>query len=384
MSKKLEANSILFHGIIIHYGIGGLHACIKPGIYSTTETEEVLDIDVAGYYPNIVYKHGIKEKIYPHHLGELFVSIVGDIINERAKYPKGSAINNGLKLAGNGGVFGASKDKFTPIYDIQYFLKIVVTGQLMILRLVEDICTQMQCKIIQINTDGITLIIPKVLKQQCLDICHLWEQWSLMQLEYVVYKTMWIRDVNNYIALSDKNKTKYKGCYEIDKELHKNNSMKVIRIAVADYFIKNIPIQETIQNHTNILDFCKRLKASSGWKVEYHYVEEFEKKIQYLSKNVRYFVSKGNGSLYKRKLSTIQEKKEDDINDLIQQGVLFNYEDEIRTKEQFIGVEAGQSVTIFNKRYDIPIKEYRIDYQYYIREANKLIQDIENKQMTLL
>ena len=184
--------------------------------------------------------------------------------------------------------------------------------------------------------------------------------------------------------MTDKGKTKYKGCYEIEKELHKNNSMKIIRIAVSDYFINNIPIEETIRNHTDILDFCKRLKASSGWKVEYHYVEEFTKKIQYLSKNVRYFVSKGNGSLYKRKLSTIQEKKEDDINDLIQQGMLFNYDDEVRTKEQFIGVEAGQSVTIFNKRYNVPIEEYRIDYQYYIREANKLIQDIENKQLKLM
>ena len=47
---------------------------------------------------------------------------------------------------------------------------------------------------------------------------------------------------------------------EIDKDYHKDNSFKIIPIALSDYFTKGVSIEETICNHTNIYDFCGRQK----------------------------------------------------------------------------------------------------------------------------
>lgn len=388
MSKKKEnEKAVIVHGIKIHYGIGGLHACTSSGIYSSTDKEELLDIDVAGYYVDIVAQHGLSEKIFPAHLGITLPRVAQRIKEERAKYPKGSSRNNGLKLSGNGGIFGSSKDKFSPLYDILYFLKIVIAGQTMILRLIEDLYTQEpSIKFIQVNTDGITILIDKTIKERILNICHEWEIWSKMTLEYVTYTNMWIANVNNYFAESITGKVKYKGAYEIGREMHKNHGMHIVRQAVSNYFLKHIPVKETIMNCTNIYDFCKRFKASAGWKAEFHHIVNGEKKIDILSRNVRYFVSIGNGALYKRKV-TEKDIERDKLNYLFSNNLLFeddNFDFPVKKiSTQFIGIEAGRSITPFNKYYEKNIKEYRIDYNYYIQEANKLINDISDGQTNL-
>ena len=47
------------------------------------------------------------------------------------------------------------------------------------------------------------------------------------------------------------------------------------------------------------------------------------------------------------------------------------------------GVLIGQNVTLFNKRYDLPINEYGIDYNFYIKECNKIIDAIEPREEQL-
>jgi len=46
-------------------------------------------------------------------------------------------------------------------------------------------------------------------------------------------------------------------------------------------------------------------------------------------------------------------------------------------------IEKGWLITIFNKFIKIPIKDYNINYQYYINECNKIIDIIEEKQLSL-
>ena len=47
------------------------------------------------------------------------------------------------------------------------------------------------------------------------------------------------------------------------------------------------------------------------------------------------------------------------------------------------GVLIGQTVTLFNKKYDLPINEYGIDYNFYIKECNKIIDAIEPREEQL-
>lgn len=56
--------------------------------------------------------------------------------------------------------------------------------------------------------------------------------------------------------------------FEIDKELHKNNSMRIVPIALKEYFVNGILVKETVANHDNIYDFCIRRKSSKNFHYE--------------------------------------------------------------------------------------------------------------------
>lgn len=169
---------------------------------------------------------------------------------------------------------------------------------------------------------------------------------------------MIIRDVNNYIAeyndnSSEKEHLKLKGCFEIDKECYKDPSMKIVPIALKEYFINNIPIETTICNHKNIFDFCIRLKINRDSKAIYKKLENGQIKEINLGRTTRYFASKNGGSLT----------------------VYYN------GSQSMTQLNKGYQFTLFNKYYKSD--DYNIDYNFYIKEANKIKNIIEDQQLSL-
>lgn len=196
--------------------------------------------------------------------------------------------------------------------------------------------------------------------QKAVDCTTEMTQITGLTYEFNEYKKMVVRDVNNYSAqYSIDNKIKHKGAFEIEKELHKDPSMKIVPFALQQYFFLGIPIKETIENHTNIYDYCLRLKLTSTFKGEYNYIDQSngypEKKTIKLSKNTRFFISNQGGAIYKIR------------ND----------------NNKSTGVNVGFVTTLFNKYEEKPMSKYNINYQFYINECNKIINQIEDKQLYL-
>ena len=116
--------------------------------------------------------------------------------------------------------------------------------------------------------DGISIIIDKDQLELCRNINNHLNKITGLEIEEVFYDKMIVRDVNNYISVySGTTKTKLKGCFEIYKELHKDQSSTIVPIALKAYFIDNIPIEQTIKNHKDIFDFCIRLKLKFRIKI---------------------------------------------------------------------------------------------------------------------
>jgi hypothetical protein len=246
-----------------------------------------------------------------------------------------------------------------------FTMQITVNGQLLLSMLAEEIVNNIDCIILQANTDGITLKYDKKYSEDVLKIMNWWQGLTGLQLESEYYNLMVIRDVNNYLARTTKGKAKYKGAFEIipmangKKVYWKDMSMKIVPIAISEYFLNNIPIRETITNHNNIYDFCKRFKTTEGWISEIRYLDYTEENIPYQridkqQKNIRYFIS--------TKGSTLMKVHRD-------------------TREA--NIEKGSIITLFNKYFEKPMKDYNINYNYYISECNKIIDVIEDKQLTL-
>lgn len=246
--------------------------------------------------------------------------------------------------------------------------------------------------------------------QKAVDVTSEMTKITGLTYEFNEYKKMVIRDVNNYSAqYAIDDKIKHKGAFEIDKELHKDPSMRIVSIALEKYFFEGIPVKNTIENHTNIYDFCLRLKLNSAFSGEFGYIKyisdydnitditeiknillnngykewygnswyidnpqgaqslidawnnfKYTRRIPVkdtikLGKNTRYYISNLGGALYKIK------------ND----------------SKKVTGVNIGYVTTIFNKYIEKPKEEYNINYQFYINECRKIIDIIEDKQLTL-
>ncbi len=356
-TKGAFKESIIYKGFKYDYGTGGIHGCIKAGIYEADEDYVIIDADVASLYPSIAVVNGL----FPEHLGKEFCEVYEGILKERIKAKKDGniAISEALKLSLNS-VYGKSNDKFSFLFDPEFTMKITLNGQLMLTMLAEKLITYLSdITILQVNTDGITIrILRKELEAYYFE-CHQWELETNLALEFVEYSKMVIGDVNNYAAQKLDGKIKYKGRYEVIKDWHKDNSFKIVSLALSDYFFKGTPVEETILTHKNIYDFCGRQKFKKTSYGETHTLVYDDKglatdKIEIQQKNVRYYISKPGSNFVK-----------------------------VYTKGTIEQINKGFEVTIFNKYVEKPFEEYKVNYDFYIRECYKEINNIINNQLSL-
>ncbi len=352
-TKGSVSESVIFQSTKYDYGLGGVHACIKEGVYVSTEDDIIMSLDVASLYPSIA----VINQLYPEHLGVEFSDVYEDVLNQRivAKKAGNMVLSDGFKLALNS-VYGKSNDEHSFLYDPLYTMKTTLNGQLMLTMLIEKLVLA-GFQVLMVNTDGLECFVPKDKMGVYYSICKVWEANTKLVLEYVEYSKMIIRDVNNYISVSNKGKVKYKGMFEIEKELHKDNSFKIIPIALSEFFVNGVPIEHTIKNHSNIYDFCGRQKFKGKDYGETHVLEYDENnlaidKITKQQKNVRYYLSnKGCNFIKKYAKGT----------------------------DQFI--HKGLNITIFNK-YELK-EDYDVNYSFYIKETQKEIDNILTNQLEL-
>lgn len=365
--KGIEVNTLKdsfhyefkFQSSDIILGTGGCHFCVKSGVYKPKAGFLLKDSDVSSLYPSL----GIANYLYPEHLGQEFYQVykegIVDIrLAEKAKKAAGDkAIVNGYKEAANA-AYGKSNSEFSFLYDPLYTIKTTLAGQLSLCMLAEQLSTRIpNFVMLQINTDGCSGAYHEKYDTLYDEICKEWEETTGLLLEHVFYEQMIIRDVNSYIGVYTDGKVKYKGTFKPSEEMrkdgeyHKSFSQNVVAIAISNFFLKGIPVEETVKSHNNIYDFCKTFNASHGWKSE---TVGKDGDIAIQQKNNRYYLST-NGRTFRK----IKDQK-------------------------IIEIEAGgKLVTIFNKYEKVPIEEYNIDYNYYIDECYKIVHVIDGTKERL-
>lgn len=319
-----------------YFGMGGLHACRSNGVY-----RNIASCDVGGYYPSLAVFQGF----FPQQFGVQFVQVYSEIAKERAMYQKGSEESTGLKLAQNG-VFGKSNSEYSPFYDPKFFMQITINGQLLLAMLCERITIMKAGRIITANTDGIEL---EVLDQEKFRyLCGEWEKKFGLKLEHDSYRIFATRDINNYVAVTTSGKVKMKGAFktnaelEKDGELHKNFSMDVVKKAVSQYFLNNVPIEDTISK-ADSKDFLIGDRAKVG-SFAIRGLRNGELYNEDLPRHIRYYMSKPGGVLIKKGIKGMNEAQ----------------------------VQKGYQVTMMNQLGEMK----GIDKSYYLKESRKLIDSI--------
>ena len=306
----------------------------------------------ASLYPSMLIEYGF----YPKHLGPEFLEVYKQIKDERieAKHNGNKVKNETLKLALNG-LSGNLQNEHNFCYSPEAVMKIRINGQLLLLMLAEKL-TQIQCRIVQANTDGLFVVVKKNKLREYQQICKDWEQLTKLTLEEDHFEAMYQYAINDYIAIKegyskskDPKLIKTKGIFITEVKLGKGLTPKIIPEAIIKYFADGIPVKYTIYNCKDIKKFLMSEKTGKQWHVEYLGKEQ--------QRTNRFYASTDGGYLWKWK---------DDNGNKAYQNML-----------------TSSGVTILNKFDNKPIEERKINYRYYLKEALKIIEELQPRQLNL-
>ena len=375
-NKDAFSKEVIIGNVTYNLATGGLHSQDRPmELWSTTSFGDytsptggrkytIYHYDVASYYPSIMADHSV----YPEHLNKgAFVGLIKWMRDTRVtvKHSNEKVIDGipkdvlalVLKIVINSiyGKFGFEKGS---LYDRLAVLRVTVNGQLMLLMLCEALELE-GISIISANTDGIMVKVYEDQEDKFNEISDWWREKTKMKADSDIVHCLIARDVNNYIAQFrtikngvPKLKLEYKGAlnpfmYAID--LQKGYDMPIVAQAVSDYFLKGIPIMDTLQSATNILDFCKTQNVGRQFHVEETKVIDGKLKHIVCQRYVRFYVS-NNG--------VVIEKVHND--------------DGSRSR-----LAAGSVVTVLNTLDDKDIALRDINFRYYYQECIKIIDPIK-------
>ena len=370
--------SIQYKGVKTDFGLGGIHGARACKVYKSNADMVIMTSDVVSYYPNLA----IRNKWSPAHLPkEEFCEQYEWFFDERKKISKKDIRNYVYKIILNS-TYGLSNDENSFLYDPEFTMRITINGQLSLAMLYEMLTEGIPGSIpLMQNTDGLETIIPRGYEEKYYEICKQWEVITNLQLEHDKYDKIILGDVNNYIAVNMPKQVDYdtilgirndnphyptkrvmpgvyeysavkcKGRFEFaDLALHKNKSHLVVARGIFYYFVHGIDPKEFLHSQTNIFDFCAGKKIRGDWKFIKEYIDNGEHKKEELQKTIRYYMSNSGCKIMKE-----------------------NYADGRSAQ-----TEAGKYLqTVFIDYVEKDIKDYDLNYDYYLEKIMKEIHKLE-------
>lgn len=350
--KNYEKKFVLSN-ICYSVGVGGIHSINKPEIFIPKEDEYIGHADVTSMYPSLL----IKYQLTPQHLGKTFLDIYSQFFVERveAKHSGQKLKDKALKLTLNS-VTGKMQQSVSWLYDPFNVFRIRINGQLILLMLVERLLEK-GCKIIQVNTDGVMYIGKKENIDNIQDAITDVEHITKLSFEVGRYEAFYQYAVNDYFGViegfsktHDENLIEKKGMFITDIKLGKGLAPTIIPKAVINFFINKIPVREYITHCDNIHDFLIGQRVDKKFKVEYN-----DKVINRIN---RFYASNSGYPLLKFKINNDGSKS-------------------------YTNLLKDSPVKIFNKITKEKIKNLKINYDYYVKEASDIINNLRCKELPL-
>lgn len=394
-------------GLKYYFGTGGIHASVESRVFESNETHQIVDVDVASFYPNLA----IKNRLHAEHLGVQFCDAYEGVYFTRKSYPKGSPENAAYKEALNAN-YGNSNNAYSVFLDPKFTMSITLNGQLLLCMLVEQMIKIPGLEMIQANTDGITYICPREYIEHTRALCKWWEELTCLELEEAQYSRMFINNVNSYIAEYEGGALKRIGAYAHERmdenpgtrevPYGKDPSGLVIPKAAEAALVHGTDIRTFIESHADDYDFMCRAKAPRSNKLVMRYAEYDNAEIE-CANIMRYYVTQHGGSLVKIAPPTGELgtwKRAAKVSDELYSQVVAEitgdrsysaddpqldsagtpWDERIHTKNRSkhgkreMGICVGWRVTDCSNvaNFDRSL----IDYDYYVQEAEKLVKPL--------
>lgn len=266
-TSKLEFD---FHGMPSVFSHGGGHGALPNYTYDEKLTPDKVVI-------NVDYS-----SLYPHLLALPEYNFISRNIKDKNKYYE--TLQRRLQLKHEGKkeeqlplklilntTYGCQNNKYNDLYDPRGARSTCWTGQMLLASMTEEVFQIGDIKLIQINTDGLMIELPREKLPEYYEVCNNFSKRVKIGVEYDIIHKIIQRDVNNYLMVYGDNEhlsIKAKGgCFASLPKLtiendgtisskykpdFKANSLAIVSEALAKYLLFDIPIEETILNDNTI------------------------------------------------------------------------------------------------------------------------------------
>lgn len=249
-------------------GIGGLHSVDGDGSWEADDKHDLIDIDVASYYPAIM----LTQKYGPRHWGDKFQEVYKSIVDRRlvAKRSGDKTTAAVLKIVANG-TYGKTADVYSSLFDPWVTVHVTVTGQLALLVLIAMLHDR-GITTVSANTDGLTVLAPKPpggQRRPVVEVVEEWENLTGFEMEYTQYSKVMQLDVNNYIALTTDGKLKTKGRFQAPQpghhDLRHSPNFNICALAIQEYIKTGRPLESSIYACSDINQFILTQQVKGNW-----------------------------------------------------------------------------------------------------------------------
>lgn len=239
-------------------GVGGIHGAKESFIHVGNFHAR----DVGSLYPNTMVLFDYLSRNIPEDKRHIYQMLLDERME--AKYSnkefteiKGVQIPtklliNGYKLPLNT-KYGAMGAEFNKLYDPRMRLLVCITGQMAMWDLLEKI--EDHATIIQSNTDAHYYIPFSEEDEKAIDeIADDWMKRTGYTLDDDPFKAIFQKDVNNYLAITDKGKVKFKGAIGL------TNGLKVSKAIVSNAFINYVVAGKDYKEFINECDELRQFQ----------------------------------------------------------------------------------------------------------------------------
>ena len=335
----------LLNKLVVSIGVGGIHSINTPESIIPNEDEVLLDSDATSLYPSLIIQYGF---VPPHLNKTVFIDIYSKVYKERVADKKaGRKLDSETKKLILNSVTGNYQNEHSWLYSPHAVMQIRMNGQLLLLMLCERLL-ELGATIYQVNTDGVLYSLKKAKLDELNKVIEEFQQLSRLNFETEEFTCFYQLAVNDYFGLQPNGEIKEKGSFITKVIRGKGLTPKIIPKAVIKYFLEGIKPDEYIKSCTDIKDFLMSEKTGKQWNVEYNDTPQ--------QRTNRFYASTNGHFLYKWKIDKGEKKYQNML--------------------------TASGVTLLNN-FDDLAENPKINYQYYITEANKIIAQFKTKQLSL-
>lgn len=246
-------------------GVGGIHGAKESFIH----VGKFHARDVGSLYPNTMVLFNYLSRNIPEDKRHIYQMLLDERME--AKYSNKEFIEikgveiptklliNGYKLPLNT-KYGAMGAEFNRLYDPRMRLLVCITGQMAMWDLLEKI--EDHATIIQSNTDAHYYIPFSEEDEKAIDdIADDWMKRTGYTLDDDKFTAIFQKDVNNYLAITDTGKVKFKGAIGL------TNGLKISKAVVSNAFINYVVAGKDYKEFINECNDLRQFQiiAKTGW-----------------------------------------------------------------------------------------------------------------------